>query len=314
MTVAAGIAVLLSLAVGIGIYNTPANRLDRHLDLANRYLREMKYEQAIVEFDKAIAIDPMSAEAHLGKAEAYVGLDDYDKAIETLENGYLATEEDENIKGSLIAVYKQVLSGEAGKEYEEKVIIYDRLIELGEHGKDVLDDLEKCLEQYIGELLSEGKTDQVRTLIEKYRDLLAGTDFDAFLIEIEMRTKEIGYGSLLIAAREQIIAENYDRVNALYQQKEYQDMIESLQTDESYYYGERDYAGKRNGMGIAVYKGYYGAYFYYGLWREDERNGQGQAVCPTPDDSAVPYKIFMGEWDNDLPNGNGGREIPCDTG
>ena len=82
---------LIVLIVGICIYNTPANRIQRQLDLGNKYLEEENYEQAIVEFDKAIAIDPMSVEAYLGKAEAYEGMGDMDMALQTLEEGYAQT-------------------------------------------------------------------------------------------------------------------------------------------------------------------------------------------------------------------------------
>ena len=83
--------VLIAFIIGISIYNMPANRLSRQLDLGNRYLEEMNYEQAIVEFDKAIAIDPMSVEAYLGKAQAYEGMGDIDMAMQTLEKGYELT-------------------------------------------------------------------------------------------------------------------------------------------------------------------------------------------------------------------------------
>lgn len=306
MRLLAAAAVMLALAVGIGIYNAPTNRLHRHLELANKYLLEMKYDQAIVEFDKVIAIDPMSVEAYLGKAEAYVGLDDYDQAAEILEAGYLATQEDIAVKDRLIAVYIEILDDSSTqRSFEEKLEIYDRLIELEADSREVLIDLEKCLEQYINVLLEEGKNDKIRALIEKYKDILSGTDFDTFILQIEFRIREMGYGSLLNEAQKLILAENYEQLNVLVQKQEYQDMIASLKDDESYYLGERDSAGRRSGKGIAVYKGYYGEYFYYGLWREDERSGYGQAIRPTPDDSAVPYKIFMGEWANDLPNGKG---------
>ena len=83
--------VLAAILIGIGIYNTPTNRMNRHMDLGARYLEEQNYEQAVVEFDKVIAIDPMSVEAYLGKAEAYEGMGDTDKALETLQTGYEKT-------------------------------------------------------------------------------------------------------------------------------------------------------------------------------------------------------------------------------
>lgn len=88
------IVILLAIIIGISIYNSPSNRLSRQLNLGQRCLEEQNYEQAIVEFDKAIAIDPMSVEAYLGKAQAYEGLGDIDMVLQTLEEGYKLTNDE----------------------------------------------------------------------------------------------------------------------------------------------------------------------------------------------------------------------------
>lgn len=87
--IAAVIIVVTALAVlsGVWLHNTPARRLAEQLDLGNRYLEEMDYEQAVVVFTKAIEIDPMSVDAYIGVAEAYVGLGEPEKAKEVLEQG-----------------------------------------------------------------------------------------------------------------------------------------------------------------------------------------------------------------------------------
>lgn len=46
---------------------------------AQRYLSEQNYEQAIIEFQRVLAIDPMNVDAYLGMAEAYIGLKELDK-------------------------------------------------------------------------------------------------------------------------------------------------------------------------------------------------------------------------------------------
>ena len=79
------IVVAIAAAIGIGIYNTPTNRINRHLDLGQRYLDEQNYELAIVEFDKVIEIDPMAVEAYIGKAQAYKSIGDLDKMLEALQ-------------------------------------------------------------------------------------------------------------------------------------------------------------------------------------------------------------------------------------
>ncbi|MCM1577923.1 MAG: tetratricopeptide repeat protein [Ruminococcus sp.] len=67
------------------------------LHLAQNYLMENNYEQAIAEFEKAIDLDPMNAEAYLGIAEAYEAIGDREKALEWLEKGYELTG-DERLK------------------------------------------------------------------------------------------------------------------------------------------------------------------------------------------------------------------------
>ena len=69
-------------------------KLDAYLKNAAKYLVEMNYEQAIVEFDKVLEIDPKNVEAYLGKAKAYHEMGDVYKAIETLKDGYEKTGDD----------------------------------------------------------------------------------------------------------------------------------------------------------------------------------------------------------------------------
>lgn len=85
------VVILIVLIVGSTIYNAPANRLSRQLDLGQRYLEEQNYEQAIVEFNKAIEIDPMSVEAYLGLSDVYIEMNDYEAAAEVLQRGYNLT-------------------------------------------------------------------------------------------------------------------------------------------------------------------------------------------------------------------------------
>ncbi len=91
------IVLLISLIV-VGFILTENIRSQRHnktieeqLELGNKYLNELDYEQAIVAYEVAIEIDPMSVDAYIGLADAYIGQGDIGKAILTLEQGYEAT-------------------------------------------------------------------------------------------------------------------------------------------------------------------------------------------------------------------------------
>ena len=84
--IAAAILVLIvGTGFGLGIYNSPANRLSRQLDLGQKYLEETDYEQAKIAFEKAIEIDPMNTEAYQGLADAYVNMEQYEEAATAYE-------------------------------------------------------------------------------------------------------------------------------------------------------------------------------------------------------------------------------------
>ncbi len=57
------------------------------LQLAERYLNEQNYEQAVIEYQKVLEIEPMNVDAYLGIAEAYLGMGDTEKALEWLNKG-----------------------------------------------------------------------------------------------------------------------------------------------------------------------------------------------------------------------------------
>lgn len=89
LTFAIGGAVLVA-----GVSNTPENRLSRHMHAAERYLAEMDYERAVIEYQRVLEIDPMNVDAILGLADAYLGLGEKEKAIEVLRDGLKRTGDD----------------------------------------------------------------------------------------------------------------------------------------------------------------------------------------------------------------------------
>jgi hypothetical protein len=82
---------------------TPTHPLSasEFLDLGEKYLLELNYEQALVQFLKVIEIEPMNARAYIGAAEAYIGLGDTDSAIAILMMGLDALPGDAEIQAML---------------------------------------------------------------------------------------------------------------------------------------------------------------------------------------------------------------------
>ena len=93
MAVAAVLVILMAVFTGNYISNASNRELAKQLDLGNRYLAEMDYEQAVVAFARAIEIDPMSVDAYLGLIDAYIGMLDIEMAVETARKGFEVTGE-----------------------------------------------------------------------------------------------------------------------------------------------------------------------------------------------------------------------------
>jgi hypothetical protein len=91
------ISIVLVLALSDGEKPLTAQEM---LDLGDKFLLELNYEQALVQFLRVIEIEPMNPRGYIGAAEAYLGLEQEDKAIEILELGYERTS-DEEIKRML---------------------------------------------------------------------------------------------------------------------------------------------------------------------------------------------------------------------
>ena len=83
-------ASLGTLLIIIGLIlamNTQPATADDMLSLGKRYLLELQFEQALVQFLGVIEIEPMNARAYLGAAEAFIGLGQVDEAIDILRIG-----------------------------------------------------------------------------------------------------------------------------------------------------------------------------------------------------------------------------------
>ena len=76
------------------------------LDFGEKYLLEIDYEQAIVQFTKVIEIEPMNVRGYTGMAEAYLALDQTDMAKSVLEQGLDMLGENESIVNMLEGIRK----------------------------------------------------------------------------------------------------------------------------------------------------------------------------------------------------------------
>lgn len=113
------VAIAAAVIVAVG-GNT--STYEKHMELAQQYLDELQYEQAIAEYKAAIEIEPNNAEAYLALVEVYVQQGDYGAALEVLSNGIEQTQ-DERLRERLEKLQAQyngsVRSSNQNIEYYE---------------------------------------------------------------------------------------------------------------------------------------------------------------------------------------------------
>ena len=79
---------IVLLVLLLAACSKPLNNLSAEdmLNLGEKYLLEMDYEQAAVYFEQLIEVEPMNPRGYLGAAEAYIGQRDYFSAINALRS------------------------------------------------------------------------------------------------------------------------------------------------------------------------------------------------------------------------------------
>lgn len=192
LPIAAAILVIIALlAVGGGVgyyYTMGTGAISRQLDLGNKYLLEEDYEQAVIAFNKVIAIDPRRAEAYEGLIDAYTGAGDYSAALGAYQSGSeymqeLPEEEQAAYYDHLITLSEAVRDNDTADAQQtidwcEELLAYDpSLIAAYEGligGRLEQDDVEDAYNDYIDAVDAVGQTpDAPREALEPYREQLA---------------------------------------------------------------------------------------------------------------------------------------------
>lgn len=83
-----------------------------------------EYDQAIADYDRAIALDPQNAGAYKGRGDVYDNLEDYPRAIEDYDQAIGLTREEADIYCNRGAAYSHL------GNYQRAIADYDRAIEL----------------------------------------------------------------------------------------------------------------------------------------------------------------------------------------
>ncbi|HEY8500149.1 MAG TPA: tetratricopeptide repeat protein [Clostridia bacterium] len=114
IVIVAAIIAIIAIA-GITIYLTQGQAKSTYvvsemLDLGEKYLWDLNYEEAILQFTKIIEVEPRNVRAYLGGADAYLHLDRQQEAIDLLKAGVESTG-NENLAHALEGVEKSIIDG-----------------------------------------------------------------------------------------------------------------------------------------------------------------------------------------------------------
>ena len=224
------VIVVVAAVATAAIYNLPANRLNRQLALAEKYMSELNYEAAILAYKAAIEIDPKNVEAYHGAVEAYsladnkdgfetlyadaltvveelsaeeldatIELvkdiyltasnvyDDNEKTAEVLEKGYEVTNNDPEIKSSLVVTYENIIDDyqkDETPDYDKLLDMCDKLLDLDAGNTDISDTRKEILADYITDLLKDGDSDTAKELIDKYKEIEPDVDYEKLVEDV----------------------------------------------------------------------------------------------------------------------------------
>ncbi len=86
-------ALVLLAAALFTACTSKAAKAQEKIDLGQKYLTELNYTEAVASFTEAIELDPENIPAYMGRAEAYIGLKQYDDAKADYTTAIEKTEE-----------------------------------------------------------------------------------------------------------------------------------------------------------------------------------------------------------------------------
>lgn len=276
------VVAVIAIIVGINVQSSQKQKeYDRHMDAAEKYMTELDYEQAIVEYTFALDIYPNDEKALEGLEKAYLAYADelvitenYEEAIQVLGQGYEQT-------GIESLQEKQAEVQEQQIQAEEKAREEERLAE------------EKAKEE---ERLEAEKAEKMKPYMQQVYDLMAAEDYsslESLFLEI---AKLEGIESLLEDGGFIYFPQGSETQTGIgvgiYP---LEDWHISYQYEDAF------------GNYIPVSHQFA---FYYGEYVDGKRQGKGVSICYAEKVIMMEWWyecqwVFSGEWKNDAPNGYG---------
>ncbi len=142
------------------------------IELGNKFLNESKYEEAILEFDKAIHIEPKSTEARMGNGKAYICTNKVDNAVDEFKEAQSIDIENTKLLLEILEILKDI----------DSEIAYDIL-------QNYIDKTQNTIPDNIQEIINNSN-DKTKTLIINPQP---GTYINPINIKLDLDKLVVGY-------------------------------------------------------------------------------------------------------------------------
>ncbi len=278
-------ALVLVAAVMFGVYYgvsyfSDANKMAEQLEIGNQYMETGDYQFAIDAYDQALEFEPENTEVKSVISHAYVMLagiyGDTDEAVDAYQKALLYDTKNTNAYWGIANIFE-------GRDEEDNVI--SALSTGYENTQD--ENMKVQLDAIAAE----------RALIQAEEEAQAAE-------EAERAAAEAAHNGLLSELKTCFEGGNMDDVKEMLRTEAYTDMADEIINEgDSFYCGDKNEAGEREGKGVAVYCN---GYYYYGDYSANVRSGHGIWIRAIySESSSIGSYIFEGEWSADMPNGKG---------
>ena len=207
------LAVMIGILMPVIAKSNTEKKYHEQLNLGNKYLSELNYEQAIASYEAAILINPKGTDAYLGLASVYEGLEDYETALDVLHEGLEITGAE--IFTQEIARVEELL--ELQRQAREEVIEENEVVELvpvvpscvidnvyhpAYYEFEFSDEQKEYLDHIIGCLMTEGYVEAVQLLnSEQIESICAVKGNPLYFVEAEQKSINFIYNNMKVCMR-----------------------------------------------------------------------------------------------------------------
>lgn len=211
------ISTFIFLLACILVYNAyiTRKRYEEQTVMAQEYLATGSFEEATIAYQKALSMNYGDKELlSIGLAEAYAGINNYDKALEVLRSRY-NVEKTNAVKEKIEAITVK----KADYQFYQLISYGDTYFSNGEFDK-AIDEYEKAKLikskediSYLKIVESYMEMEKFDLANEKIQEGLALAESDKLmdmLKKVELRLRELEYDDILLKASEYIYQENYE--------------------------------------------------------------------------------------------------------